>query len=299
MFEGLGASVLPSSSVTSLITSSQAPAEPRPDDLLGAVADRVAADILHFLTPPKAKSGGKSEVGEAERLSFHRRRLRFLARRSGIHEKTLTRILHKINQPTYITLFKVYRVLLSEADDTKLLDLTPKEIGAYLRQAPTPSVEKNKSSSFDLDRELQTNPVMAELYILCATGPVKTGFVKQRFGDYGLTVVETLLSRGVLQRVSANEVCEGSAAVTMSPETLLSIGVHVSRSYARPDKSYETGENFISFYAEGLTDEVYQKWLAIDADAFQKKVQLAKRPESRGPLRAFTFCVNDVLGDSK
>lgn len=69
----------------------------------------------------------------------------------------------------------------------------------------------------------------------------------------------------------------------------------MSRSYLRPDKAYAKGENFLGFYAEGLTEAARQKWLAIDAEAFERKAELAKQPENRGDLLVFTFQATDVV----
>ncbi len=230
-----------------------------------------------------------------------RRRLKFVASKTGIHEKTLNRIAQKLNRPTYMTVFKVYRHLLNEADDAKLLARVPSEIATYLKKANPQSFEADKIYSPGLEKELHANPIAAEIVILCATGPLKTNFIKKRFGDYGLTVVASLVERQILNAVSHDQVCSGKVQLNMSPEAVVSFGLQMSRSYLRPQLAYATGENFIGFYAEGLTEEARQKWLAIDAEAFNKKVSLAKLPENRGDLRAFTFYATDVVdtGESK
>lgn len=224
-----------------------------------------------------------------------RRRLKFLAAKTGIHEKTLQRLARGLNKPTYMTVFKVYRHLLNETDDVKLLAAVPVEISAYLKKANPQSLEGDKTYSSDVERELIANPIAAELVILCATGPIQTAFVRTQFGDYGLKVMANLVERNVLAMVSRDQVCSGQVQVNISPETVAAFGIQMSRSYLRPDLSYMTGRNFLGFYAEGLTEAARQAWLKIDADAFNEKVKLAKLPENRGDVRAFTFYATDIV----
>lgn len=224
-----------------------------------------------------------------------RRRLKFMAKRTLIHEKTLQRLVNRENKPTYITVFKIYRFLLNELDDKRLLELVPEEVATFLKNANPQSFEKNVTYTQDLESELRSNPVMAEIVVLCATGPVKVSYIKSRFGEYGTKIVETLVNRHVLQMVTQQEVCSGTVQVNMSPETLVAIGIQMVQSHANPEKGYATGENFLGFYAEGLSDAALQKWLAIDAEAFRKKVEVAKLQESRGDLRVFTFMATDIV----
>lgn len=248
-------------------------------ELAEAAAIRVAADLNAYLLKSDEPS----------------RRLKFVATKTGIHEKTLRRVARKQNRPTYITVFKIYRHLLNEADDAKLLAQVPSEIAAYLQQANPQSFEDGKSYSVDAERELLVNPLASELVILCATGPIKTSFIRKRYGDYGLQVMNMLIERQILSSVSHDQVCTGRVQPNISPETVAAFGIQMSRSYLRPEVAYVTGENFIGFYAEGLTEAAKQKWLAIDKEAFDRKVELAKLPENRGDLRAFTFIATDVV----
>jgi hypothetical protein len=229
-----------------------------------------------------------------------RRRLKFMAKRTLIHEKTLQRLVNRENKPTYVTVFKIYRFLLNEQDDQRLLGLVPQEVATFLNNANPQSFEKSATYTQDLEIELRSNPVMAEIVVLCATGPIKMSYIKSRFGEYGTKMVETLVQRDVLQMVTQQEVCSGNVQVNMSPETLISIGVQMVEAHAKPEKSYETGENFLGFYAEGLSDAALQKWLEIDAEGFRKKVAVAKLKENRGDLRVFTFMATDsVTGCAK
>lgn len=246
-------------------------------DIATAAAEHVYLDLEKYLSDS----------------TDERRRLKHMAKRTDIHEKTLSRLAKRENKPTYITIFKIYRFLLNETDDAKLLERVPMAVSEYLKRANTQVFRENATYSSDLEMEMRANPVLAELLVLCATGPLKLGYVKSRFGDFGLQVVESGLKRHIFQALAGGEICRGSAQVNMAPETVAAVSMQMMQAHLKPENAYVTGENFLGFYAAGLNDEAYQKWLAIDADAFKKKVALAKQKESRGDIRAFTSQVVD------
>lgn len=241
-------------------------------DLASAAAEQVYQDLERFLN-------GSPDI---------RKRLKHMAKQTDIHEKTLLRLSRRENRPSYITIFKIYRHLLDEDDDGKLLSRVPPKVSEYLKRANSQTVLENKSYLADLEIEMRSNPVLAELMVLCATGPLRLAYVKSRFGDYGLQVLENGLKRNLFQAISNGEICRGTEHVNMSPETVAQVSIQMMRSHLKPENAYVTGENFLGFYAAGLNDEAYQTWLAIDAEAFQKKIELAKQQESRGNIRAFT-----------
>jgi hypothetical protein len=271
-------------------------------------AELVEANRRAGLQAPATDSASVSSLAESaaarvcedlncylESTGDPRRRIKSLAAKTGIHEKTLHRLSLRQNRPTYMTIFKIYRQLFSEQDDAKLLELVPDVVAQYLRRANPQTFEQKKTYSYDLEKELRANPIAAELTVLAATGPIKTGFVRARYGAYGMKVLGELIERRVVRAISHEEVVSGEAQINMAPETVVAFGLQMARSYLRPDLCYETGENFISFYAEGLSEAAYQKWLEIDAEAFQKKINLAKKTENHGDLRAFTFCATDAV----
>lgn len=137
-----------------------------------------------------------------------------------------------------MTVFKIYRHLLNESDDAKLLERVPFEISDYLKNANPQVFEKGKVYAHDIEKEFQTNPVALELYILCATGPVKMGFVRSRYGDYGMQVMANLIERKVLSVLAHDQICSGNVQLNISPETVVAFGLRMSRSYLRPAMAY-------------------------------------------------------------
>ncbi len=59
-------------------------------------------------------------------------------------------------------------------------------------------------------------------------------------------------------------------------------------------------QHTISFYAEGLTEEGKKAWLAVDTEAFYKKLNIANDPKFKGKIPVFTFTATDtILMESK
>lgn len=224
-----------------------------------------------------------------------RKRLKFLSKKIEVHEKTLQRISARENRPSYITVFKIYRFLLNEPDDVKVLERCPLTVRSYLKNSNPQTLKSDISYSVDFEREMAGNPVMAEIVVLASTGTVKAAVIKKRFGDYGIRIAESLVLKNVLDKISATEYCSGRVSINMTPETIVRLGQQLIATYVKPSGGYDLGQNFMGFFAEGLNEDAYQRWLAIDAEAFAKKVALAKSKSNTGERRAFTFLVTDTL----
>lgn len=227
--------------------------------------------------------------------------LRFMSRKINLHEKTLFRIVNKENFPNYTSLYKIYRFIFNTQNDLLILEKLHPQIKRFLLQANPQALPLNAVlASEKLQQEVLSNPVLRELYVLAGTGSLKKDFVFNRFGQYGLESVTKLLKLNVLEEIRPNEFALGSAQINFTPNSVYEVGLQFCESYARPAEGQLTGENYMTFFAEGLSEEAYQQWLQIDLEAFQKKVLLAGSAQSLGGVRAFTFtCTDKILSTEK
>ena len=118
--------------------------------------------------------------------------LRLLAKKIGIHEKTVLRLLKLENEPGYKTVIKVFRVFYNEYDDEKLLCLLPDIIRDYIVQSSPQKITATNVYPSNADLEIQKNPVMAEIYALVGTGPIHEDEILCRFGQYGSEVLRRM-----------------------------------------------------------------------------------------------------------
>jgi hypothetical protein len=227
--------------------------------------------------------------------------LRFMSRKINLHEKTLFRLVNKENFPSYSSLYKIYRFIFNSENDLLVLEKLHPQIRQFLLQANPQALPPNAQLvSEQLQQEVLSNPVLRELYVLAGTGSLKKDFVLNRFGQYGLESVNKLLKLAVLKEIRPQEFTLGSAQINFTPDSVYEVGLQFCQSYARPAEGQLTGENYMTFFAEGLSEEAYQQWLQIDLEAFQKKVLLAGNAQSLGGVRAFTFtCTDKILSSEK
>lgn len=221
--------------------------------------------------------------------------IRILAKKMGIHEKTLNRLINQENAPSYQTVFKIFRVFFNEFNDAKLLDLVPKEIKDFLIKANPQEVVASKSYTSNADTELQKNPIVAEIFILVATGPLTMEDIEYRFGRYGVELTAKMIEKNLIVEAHKGVYVLGNNQPEFNGDTILSVGKVLTEAYAKVHKAEELNNNFISFFAEGLSEEAYGKWLEIDQEAFRKKFELSKDPKNLGAKRAFTFMISETM----
>lgn len=249
---------------------------------------------------PSEKRTLHSEVIEAilfllKQYKDQKKGLRILSNKMGIHEKTLNRILNGENKPGYQTIFKIYRVYFNEYNDAKVLELVPEVIRQFLlkNNAQVFSPEKNYSTIADM--ELQKNPIVSELYIIAATGSVSRDEIEFRFGNYGIELLNRMLEKNLLQETHKDIFVTGLNHPVFTGDTIVAVGSAMVAGHAKPSNGEELDKNFISFFAEGLSPEGYQQWLAIDQDAYKKKYELTRESKNLGSVRAFTFMISEKI----
>lgn len=221
--------------------------------------------------------------------------LRLLSQKMGIHEKTLGRLLRGENKPGYQTLYKIYRCLLNEKDDARLLERLPKVICEAIKKGNPKKLEGNRTYTLNILQELKQNTIFQELYFLCACHPLSLAEVKEQYGLKGMKVLERMLELQVLEESSPLMYTLGKNQTNIDAAGLLTIGSSLSQSFFRPQMSDDEGENYIALYAEGLSEEAYNNWIKIDEEAFAKKVELSKQTHARGTLRAITFMLTEKM----
>lgn len=225
--------------------------------------------------------------------------IKILASQMGIHEKTLKRLIECQNKPGYQTLLKIYRVLFQTQKDNEILERSPAIVKMFLMGHQPKPYESQVTYSLDVEKELNRDPVFAEIYLLAATGGVTREFIIFQFGQYGDRLLQKMIDQKVLINQDKYKFVLGPNQATLGPDTLKHLGQLCIEHYLKPENGDLSGENFHAFFAESLNEEAYNEWLKIDEEAFKKKIQLANRPGSQGHRRVFTFIATDTISRSK
>lgn len=231
----------------------------------------------------------------------HKIGVRILAQKMDISERTLNRLLKLENRPTYQTLLKIYSVIFETSNEDTLLKLVPSIIReTVLKQLP--SKKKNSKGLVnqvlpDIAGEIFYDRCFAELYVLASCAPLTRELIQYRFGLHGMTTLEKMIELKAIKQNSQGQYILGENQIELDTKTLKKIGLSMSEKYAKVQNAEVGGENLIAFYAEGLSDEAYEKWLKIDEEAFYKKMDVLKETGALGNKRAFTYMVTDTMSE--
>jgi hypothetical protein len=246
--------------------------------------DVVSSDLTIYLNQFRDKSKG----------------LQIASSRMKVHTRTLSRLILKDNKPTYMTLYKIYRVLLNVSNDTELLEECPNIVKEALIKNNPKALNQNIEYSIDLEKEISKCSVFSEIYFTATAGSISKGFIEFRFGNLGEEIVERMLKTQILVSNKERDVFFiGNIQSNISSATIKKVGLQFCERYSKPENADLSGNNYSAFFIEGLSENTYNEWLKIDEDAFRKKIELTRNKESLGDIKAFTYMVTDTNTPSK
>lgn len=247
-----------------------------------AIMSQVATDIDSFLKGTKDSQRG----------------LQLLARKSGLHEKTLKRLIQQEHRPGYITVYKLYRCLLGTDSDAEVADKAPPIITEFLKSAnpkTNTASAANAEFSASLAEELKKDAVMLDLYFLAGCAPLTYDDVLFQMGLMGLKTVEKMKTYGLLDEITPRLWKLGSVQVNLDASLLKQAALRLTETYFNLEASELKGENYLGVYAEGLNEAGLSEWLKIDEQAYKNKVLIAQNPQFQGSIRSFTIQVTEQM----
>ena len=142
---------------------------------------------------------------------------------------------------------------------------------------------------------LLTGQILASTNGIGGTNGVSRDFILYQYGQHGLTLLKKLQDSDVVELNAKGEFVLGNKQASLGPEGLKQMGIHLVDKFSRPDSGDELGENYLSLYTVGLTNEAYQQWLKVEEEAFEKKLQIARDESNFGDLKVFTFSCTDKI----
>ncbi|MCO4794007.1 MAG: hypothetical protein KC493_09855 [Bacteriovoracaceae bacterium] len=221
--------------------------------------------------------------------------IKYLAKESGLNEKTIQRLLKQNNRPTYQTLFKLYSIFYDESEFKKLLNIIPTGISNYLQSYTPCDVVSKVSDNHDFLDTIKKDPLMAELFVLSGTGPLHRQAMAYRYGEYGLELISKLESLSYLKKIDKDIWTISDKAPNLDADSLKFLGEYFVSKFSKPKNGELSLEHIISFYAEGLNEKGKEKWMQIDSQSFYKKMKIAKDSRYQGDIPVFTFTSTDTI----
>lgn len=246
----------------------------------GLIKSQIQSDMNRFLSSFKDYSLGQKT----------------LARRAGLHYKTIQRLSRMENVPGHITLLKIYSVILGESNSQKLLSLLPDIIRKSLIKDQASILPQGVDYSAEMKREVLNDQVFCEIYFLIDAGNVSKDLIQFKFGEHGLHMLERMYSLNAIKFLENGQVKLGSTRLELDTQVIKTAGVLISKKYTKPSQSEVKGDNFLALYVESLPENAYQEWLKIDKEAFLKKAEIAKKYRSLDSGRkVFTYMTTDTF----
>jgi transcriptional regulator with XRE-family HTH domain len=219
-----------------------------------------------------------------------------LAKKAGVHAKTIQRLCRKEHFPSHITLLKVYKVLLGESCYETLYSLLPDIIRSVLDRDQVQIPEASINYSQEIKREILNDRVFLEIYFLVDAGVVTNEFIQFKFGEHGLDTVKRMINLKALKYNSKGQLELGAERVQLDPSLIKHAGLILSKKYSKTENCEVRGENFVALYVESLPSEAYQEWLSIDKEAFLKKAEIAKKYKNyMNGSKVFTYMTTDTF----
>lgn len=224
--------------------------------------------------------------------------IRIVSQETGLNQKTIKRLLQGENKPTHQTLLKLYSLFYQQDDYQKVFTLVPEVVRQRIADyTPDEDVlgKKQKEGKSSLLETLKSEPLAAEILILCGLMPLQKSTLCFRYGDYGLKVLHALVKEGFLVEQTKDHFVLSPLGPELDAECLKILGMHFTQRFAKPSQAKVLNQNILSFYAECLNEAGKEQWLKIDTEAFYKKVEIAKSQQYKGHLPVFTFTTTDTM----
>lgn len=221
--------------------------------------------------------------------------VRVLAKETGVNARTIKRLLQRENQPSIPTLFKLYSAFTGEETGEKILLECPEIIRLEFEKYGPCKLENTKYKKVNFLELLEEDPLIGELFVLAGTGPLYKDAVCFRYGQYGVELIEKLEKLNLLKRTDKDRYEIGSNCPTFDGEIIKNLGIKFTQKYCSPSVAGVRGKNVMNFYAEGLNEEGLNEWLAIEEEAYYKKIKIANDAKYRGSKPVFSFSVIDSV----
>lgn len=221
--------------------------------------------------------------------------LRKLSEKSGIHQRTLKRLLAQENRPGYQTLVRLYTCLIDSPNGGLLLKNLPEKVASEIQKKSPVSTTGNLEYSEEANKEMFYDKVFAEIYCLASMSPITNEYIQYRYGMSGAETADRMLDLGVLKLTKTNMYTTGDKQIEFSPKLVKRLGLNLVEKYVKTQDVDLAEKNLIAFYAEGLSPEGYRAWLKIDQEAFYKKIEVTKKEGMLGDIKTFTFMATDTM----
>ncbi len=239
------------------------------------VRDQLLADIELLLTPYRNKDIG----------------MRIIAEKTSISEKTYQRIIDKSTIPHLSTVERFYRYFFEMIRE----DQQTAEHQQVKRLLKTEALQPDLKFNHQLEKMLEENKVLREIFLYSRTGIITRQFIKDEFGKYGLEIVDLLLTHHILIEKDKGLYAAGNFSIAKTNKAVKKMVEELISDNLDPEKLSELGNNKAFYAVEGIDSASKHELLKL-MDEYQLKLMNFMFHQARpGEHRMFVAAAADQL----
>lgn len=233
----------------------------------------------------------------ADKYPSERTAIKTMAKKIGVSERTLKRIIKGTHSPTYQSILKIYRFLKGTYSDKETVMAMPEILGTYVDHEQDNFSLTNPGVNFtaDIDCYLQSDSVFRSIYIETATGEISKEAVSFQHGKHGVNVLNKMCELGIIKEVKPNVYTASTNRASLDEHSLHEISKFLLEYKFSPEKASLQGENFYQCFFEGVNQETYNELLQIDWESYQRKKELLQNKNLKGDIRYWSINYTDTL----
>ena len=227
--------------------------------------------------------------------------LAFISATTGVHIKTLRRLLNSEHVPSSHTLIKLYKFFTGATSIIELQKKMPVIIKSRIKNSSFSNIISDQvliNGDFNIDEEFLKCSVIRKIYAFIETGPVTKEFIGFKFGEDGLETIKKMICLKMVIEKDGSFI-QGEKSPILFGELALEQSLTLITNYFDRTKLSLRGENQVTTRIANLTPEAFNEWLKIDLEAHNKKIKIANNPKSIGSLRAWSTSHIDLLGKER
>lgn len=221
--------------------------------------------------------------------------LQEFADRVGMSLRNIKDIVNNGRIPYVRNTISIFKVILKKETIGEILKEVKPSVGSYIRESKFYLENEILEDDSKIMLEYENNPSFALVYDLTVDSGVSSSEIHQKFGEYGLSMAIQLIKYGLIKKEGEYYV-RTSKRLFRSTKAIECRFLNSYKMFLRSESLNCTGENILRNFGADLTEEQYNRWLQILADAYVAIESISSEQTSEPKtIKAFTGIFADVM----
>ncbi len=224
--------------------------------------------------------------------------LRLLSQKIRISEKTLKRIIKYKPVPHKTTIIKFYSYFFNVINDKKQ---TSSEFHNNIKINYLDNTLSNiftNDEVIKIEKLLTSSSIALDLYLYSRSGVFDKKFVKEEYGNNGLSILNILIKLNVLIEIDKKLYTASTKNIIKGPSIISSVIQRLMENHFRPEKLEELGENHAFYAVEGVSQKTKDNLLQLSKKFYTEIVKIMTDKNNHGNQKVFLLSIVDNLKNS-